>query len=766
MRNQESVAERDLFGTASVFFTTISTILGAILFLRFGWATANVGFLGVLCIIAIGHFVTIPTAFAISEIATNQKVEGGGVYYMISRSFGLTIGATIGIGLYLSQAISVAFYVIAFAEAFRPIFATLQETYSWGAIDPRFVSVPTVLALSAMMLLKGAQVGLKILYLVVATLFISLLSFFLGDRLITSPPGMLETINSPESFFTVFAVIFPAFTGLTAGVGLSGDLHDPKTAIPRGTLWATILGLFIYVAVAWKLSVSASLGDLESDQFIMSKISLWSALIPIGLACACFSSALGSILAAPRTLQALAQDSIFPTSNLNSWLAKSIPGSREPINSLLVTILLALFFVAIGDVNFVAQVISMFFMVTYGAICLVSFLEHCGADPAYRPTFRSRWYISLFGGVTCFYLMFQMSAVYALIALISMIILFVAVSHYNPDKRELASVFRGVIIQVSRRLQIMIQRAEADIPYKPWRPSFVCISEASFRRTFALDLLRWISRRYGFGTFIHFMPGYFSKAVCDDAQAARTKLRQRANAKKSNVYIDTLVSPSYTSAISQLVQLPGIAGQENNGLLFEFSKSNFENLDRIIENIPLARAAGFDVCLLGTCEKGFGYRRELHIWITPVDYENASLMILLGFVILGHPDWRKATIKIFAIASESPNVDDRALFLDLIQSGRLPISPNNIQIIPNSAISMGRALINEWSRDADLTMVGVQADAIKRLGTEVFTDYDGVGNILFVCSASEKELVEVVSEEREASVAASESPISDLEPAA
>ncbi len=75
------------FGTLPVFMMTISTILGAILFLRFGYAVGHQGFLGAIGIIFLGHMVTIPTAMAVAEIATNQKVQGGGAYYIISRSF-------------------------------------------------------------------------------------------------------------------------------------------------------------------------------------------------------------------------------------------------------------------------------------------------------------------------------------------------------------------------------------------------------------------------------------------------------------------------------------------------------------------------------------------------------------------------------------------------------------------------------------------------------------------------------------------------------
>ena len=123
------------FGTAPVFLASISTILGAILFLRFGYAVAHVGLWGSLMIILLGHLVTIPTVLAVSEIATNRRVAGGGAYYIMSRSFGTSIGGSIGIALYLSQAISVAFYMVAFAEAFTPV-------YEWLAANVRVESNP------------------------------------------------------------------------------------------------------------------------------------------------------------------------------------------------------------------------------------------------------------------------------------------------------------------------------------------------------------------------------------------------------------------------------------------------------------------------------------------------------------------------------------------------------------------------------------------------------------------------------------------------
>ena len=300
------------FGTAPVFLTAISTILGAILFLRFGYAVGTVGFWGVILIILLGHLVTIPTAFAISEIATNKRVEGGGEYFIISRSFGLNIGASIGIALFLSQAISVAFYVIAFTEAFEFFFNYMAQSHQ--IILPRqAISIPAMLILSALILYKGANLGVKALYVVVAILIGSLVLFFAGSTEFADQNNFNlanSQFRNQDNFFIVFAIIFPAFTGMTAGVGLSGDLKNPSKSIPLGTLAATFIGMVIYFFITNKLAQNASVDDLVNDQLVMSKIAIWGAVvIPLGLAASTISSAIGSVMVAPRTLQALSAGS-------------------------------------------------------------------------------------------------------------------------------------------------------------------------------------------------------------------------------------------------------------------------------------------------------------------------------------------------------------------------------------------------------------------------------------------------------------------------
>ena len=744
---EQLVKPRIGFGTAPVFLTAISTILGAILFLRFGYAVANAGFVGTVGIILLGHVVTIATAMALAEIATNQKVEGGGEYFIISRSFGLEIGGAIGIALFLSQAISVAFYIIAFGESLTPVIDLLQTDYGITVLDKRFITLTVTFVLGAIVIGKGANLGVRVLYVVVSILGVSLLLFFLGSPLEGAVPenplrSLSNTVKDPDAFFLVFAIIFPGFTGMTAGVGLSGDLRNPRKSIPLGTLTATLMGMLVYVAVAYKLSISATPTDLNGDQLIMSRIALWGPIIPIGLAAATISSALGSSLVAPRTLQAVAADKLLPARRFNDILSKGRPKTNEPTNAAVVVFAIAAAFVAVGSIDFVARIISMVFMLSYGSLCLISFLEHFAAEPSYRPSFRSRWYISLAGALMCIWLMFRMSAPYALLALLIMALLYIVIARTSPERHGLARLFTGAMFQLGRQLQIFLQRSsrEGDEQEQGWRPAAICMSTSSFERLDALEFLRWISYRFGSATYIHLIEGYLSRATLEESRTALERLVRLSDLAGSNIYMDTLVNPSYSDALGIVAQLPGLSGMANNLLVFEFDKETPEDLDRFVGNYRMLTAAKFDICVMATSDRSFGYHKEIHIWITPADFENAPLMILLGYILLGHPDWDGAEIKLFAVFPEEKIEEEKEELLSLVRSGRLPISAKNIElIIRRPGVSL-ESLIGERSRDADLTMVGFVGEEVHRRKAEAFCGTEGLGNVLFVSSTHEIEL--------------------------
>lgn len=729
------------FGTAPVFFTAISTILGAILFLRFGFAVGTLGFWGVVVIILLGHMVTIPTALAISEIATNKRVEGGGEYFIISRSFGMNIGATIGIALFMSQAISVAFYVIAFTEAFEFLFNYFAD--NMGVTLPRqVISIPAMLLLAYLILTRGANMGVKTLYIVVAILAFSLVMFFLGktEHAVTSGYGLSEAaFRNRDDFFMVFAIVFPAFTGITAGVGLSGDLRKPSKSIPLGTTAATFTGMIIYFFIIYKLALSASPEDLTNNQLIMANIALGGAIVvPLGLAASTISSAIGSVMVAPRTLQALAADRSFPSTKVNYWLSRSRKGDGEPVNASLVTIIIALIFVALGNVNAVAEIISMFFMVTYGSLCLISFLNHFGASPSYRPSFRSRWYFSLIGFIVSIWVMFKINTPYALAAILLMTLVYIYINHYHSKRKGMEALFANSIFQLNRNLQVYLQKSYHKKEEKEWRPSAICISKNSFERDTAFQLLNWISYKYGFGTYLHRIEGYFSRTTFEQAREELAKLISRFDRIENHVYVDTIISPSYTSAIAQAIQLPGISGMENNIVIFEYDKENPVELEAIIENFSLVNAGSFDICILASSPRKILHKNGIHVWIKPTDATNGNLMILISYIISGHPEWRKSHIKIFEICRNDELDQLKENNRKLIEEGRIPISEKNIEIITEEADISPKRLINEYSSEAALTIIGFREEALNHEGIALFDGYNDLGTILFINSHDEK----------------------------
>ncbi len=724
------------FGTGPVFLASICTVLGAVMFLRFGYAVGNVGLLGALAIIFLGHMVTIPTALAIAEIATNRRVEGGGEYFIVSRSFGRSIGGAIGVPLFLSQAISVGFYMIAFAEAFRFMAPWVESTLGIP-FDVRMVSVPATLALVALTLTRGASMGVKALYVVAAILAVSLVMFFLGGPIgeaADASGGIVSQLDSPDPFILVFAIVFPAFTGMTAGVGLSGDLKNPRRSIPLGILSATMVGMVTYVALVTKLAGSATSVQLDANQMIMADIALWGPIIPIGLAAATLSSALGSILVAPRTLQAIGSDGILPSPIANGFVAQGLGEENEPRNATWITAAVALVMVFLGSVDLVARIISMFFMVTYGALCTVSFLEHFAARPSYRPSFRSKWYISLFGAVMCLLVMFQMNPIYAVLSILILAILYWVIGSRSDGKNDLSSIFEGVAAQATRYLQIKLQKGAPD----DWRPSVVMITPRTFDRSSPIQLLAWICRRYGFGTYLHFIKGRLDRKTYLESVEISRRLVEIVSSKHSEIYVDTMISPSMASALAQTLQVPGVSGIDNNTILFEFSiHDEPEVLEQMQSGLSLASVPRLNRLVLRHGDHFFGNRRSIHVWLTWHDYRNANLMILLAYILLGHPDWKDGEISVFA-AYPHDQVTERTHQLNqMIDEGRLALSNKNVQVIPTDDRVDFTRLVQNRSGNADLVLLGFTESRRAEKGADLFLRHPTLRDILFVSAAEQ-----------------------------
>jgi hypothetical protein len=338
-----------------------------------------------------------------------------------------------------------------------------------------------------------------------------------------------------------------------------------------------------------------------------------------------------------------------------------------------------------------------------------------------------------------FWVMFKMNTGYALLSVVIMVLIYGIISTQKSEKLGLANLFRGVVFQASRQLQVFMQRADKETEESNWRPFVICISKDSFKRRSAFDLIRWISYKYGFGTYIHFIQEYLNKDTNQESKEVLERLINLSHGARSRVYLDTIISPSYTSALAQTIQLQTISGKTNNMILLEFSRTDPGDFEELLKDFKLLKTTNFDVCVLNTSYKGFGYKRQIHIWITSADYENANLMILLAYILLGHPEWNKGIIKIFALYPKKNIEDQRIKLLELIRAGRLPISPGNIDLLPREEAQDYKSIVKEKSKDADLTIIGFRDKDIKK-GMDLFTGFGDVGNILFVNSDKQKEI--------------------------
>ena len=493
----------------------------------------------------------------------------------------------------------------------------------------------------------------------------------------------------------------------------------------------------MYIAIITKLWMSAPLDDLASDQLIMGRIAIWGPIIPIGLACATLSSALGSILVAPRTLQAIGADRSLPSERINGWLEAGVGSNNEPRNTTIVTGALAVCIVLAGNVDFVARLISMFFMVTYGALCAISFLEHFAARPSYRPSFRSRWWVSLFGAAMCLFMMFQMDPVFAILALVFMVVMYVFMSRTTTKQDDLAAMFQGVIGQATRYMQVNLQRQSRDeASTADWRPSVIMVNARTFDRRAPLEFMRWLCQRYGFGTYLHFIQDQLDSDSYEDALEVKDRLIKLARVQNSPVYMDTIVSPSIISALAQSLQVPGVSGLSNNAVMFEFSRHDEpEIVDDVAKAAIFASNTDMAMLILRHGDFHFGERREIHIWITWNDRSNANLMILLGYILLDHPDWRNGELSVFAALPTDEIEEQRSHLQEMLSEGRIPISEKNVRFFAVNDADAYADLVEEQSADADLTIMGFDLETLRDKRGEALWRHKKLRDVMFVRTA-------------------------------
>lgn len=680
-----------------VFTPTVLTILGVIMYLRMGWVVGNAGMVGAFLIVLLANSITLVTALSMSSLATNMRVGVGGAYFLISRSFGLEVGGAIGIPLYLSQVLSVALYAYGLAEI-TTLVVDVPPLVLKVMACAIIVGVTVVAAKSTEMTLK-AQIP------IMGLIAISILAFvfgvdwhgpqvpYFGPWTAAGPMG--------AGFWEVFAVFFPAVTGVLTGLSLSGDLEDPSRSIPMGVISAVVVGSVVYLSLPFVLGHAAGGELLRGDNLIWTRVAVGGAwLVLPGMAGAVLSSAFGSILSAPRTLQALADDALVPRA-----LGELDEETGEPLFGVRLSGGLA-FLVALllPDLNAVASTVTVFFLTTYGALNGVAFLETLIGDPSFRPRIRVGWAFSLFGAVGCFGAMFLINPLACVFAL-----LFEAGIFLFLSRRSLETTWgdaRSGLLLTGARFALLQLRATRQDP-RNWRPHVLVLSEDIKEDLPALEMAEQVGQHRGIVTLVHVVAGELdgSGPRPDEILAQDRRL---LDAEHMKAFAEVAVCPEPRGAAAVIAQANGMAGLQSNTVMFGYRIE--QGSERLAELVALSAQMttlhkSTLVYLPPAMVKRRGAGEQCIVLWWAGKQNNGDLMLLLAHLLTVSSEWRGARIQLKSVVDDEAQAAERSRELDqLLPEVRIDVS---VHVIEKPAERPVRKVIAEHSQDADLVMLGL-----------------------------------------------------------
>lgn len=687
------------FGTfLGVYVPSVLTILGLIMYLRFGWVVGNVGLIKTVTIVLLASSITFITGLSASAISTNFKVGIGGEYFMISRSLGLEPGGAIGIPLYLCRTLSVTFYSLGLAEAILVLWPA-----SWGEMPPYSLQIfaATIIIIVTALSGKSASIALKSQIPILIIVAISIVALIVGVLLKDIHMPVIEATYStaPKGFWYVFAVFFPAVTGFTAGIGMSGDLKNPQKSIPVGTLGAVISGAVIYLIIPIFLSITAAL-TLEELSDPNAGITIWSRLAVFGPLIvypavwgAVLSSAFGSILGGPRILQALSIDGLAP-----KFLSK-LSRSGQPTIATWISGIIALLAVFIGGLNTIAQYVSVLFLTLYVAINISAAIEKLIKSPSYRPRINVPWYISILGALGAIVVMILINPIAFLFAFgLEAVILYYLYSKKLEQKWGDSAA--GVWMSISRFALLKLNARRIHV--RNWRPFMILFINDIKSRLEIVKFASLLGQNSGVLTI--------SKLIKSDDHEKLNKIKEmnftmkkELKAERIEAFTEINIVDDFKKGMYTVAASHGIAGLKTNTVVFGwslFEKGKREELETIQEIAKLNK----NILLLYFNETVSNQNdKRIDIWWGGLE-TNGDLMLLLAYLIRLNSEWAKTTINIFSVVDtedekrKSENQIQKSIFDARIKANVNLILRNNSSFVE---------ILHSKSADADLVFLGL-----------------------------------------------------------
>ncbi len=658
---------------AGVFTPSILTILGVIMYLRLGWVVGEAGLIGAVLIILLAHVISVSTGLSIASIATDKKIRTGGIYYMLSRSLGLPMGGSIGITLFVGTALSIAFYLVGFAENFLSI-EPIQEFLNLGTTfnDIRIVGTATILILVILAFISTSLV-IRSQFIILGAIALSLVSIAVGffSNIQLQPDAPLFSAN-PDAlpFETLFAIFFPAVTGFTAGVAMSGDLKNPNKSIPKGTLWAIVVGLAVYLGFVLSLSLFVNRDLLLSDYNFLMKVAYWSPLVVAGIWGATLSSALGGILGAPRILQAISKDRILP-----KIFGVGYGTNNEPRNALIFTFVIAETGILIGDLDVIARVVSMFYIAAYGFINLAYALENW-ASPDFRPSFKVSKWIGIIGFFTCFAVMFKLDTVAMVLAIVIMFGIYFLLTK-KELRLDFGDVWQSVWANIVR--SSLSHVAHKGLESRNWTPNIILFSGETKQRPYLIEFGKHLVGKQGFLSNFDLIEKTDNSVLARHSQVMETDEELFDNGIFSRRY----ACANVYEGIKTISGTYGFSGIEPNTIMLGWGRHS-ENPARFISIINYLKALDMNIVLMDYDKNvGFGKLNQIDIWWRTTEQNGNMALMLLKFLWLSN-EWRNAKGRILVVnpmneQKETIQRNTRAILDNMRISAEIKVINNQIE---------------------------------------------------------------------------------------
>ncbi len=672
------------FGTfGGVFTPSILTILGVIMYMRMPMIAGEAGLFGTLGIIFVAHLISITTGLSVSSIATDKKVKEGGTYYIISRSLGLPIGGTLGLALFVGLSFSVSLYLIGFSESFLSYWNLPME------INRVRITGTIILLIVTLITFISTSLAIKTQYLIMAAIFLSILSILLGSPNLTPVSPNLFGKGTGVPLMVLFGIFFPAVTGFEAGVSMSGDLKDPKKSIPLGTLSAISIGLVVYIGLAFFFAFMVDGEALANDPKVLFKIALVPQLVIAGIWGATLSSALGSILAAPRILQSTAIDKITPR-----FFARGAGASKEPRNALILTFLIAEAGILIGELDVIARIVSIFFITTYGFLNMSAAFESLtSAD--FRPSFKSPPWVSIIGSLACFLVMIQLDflAMIGAVIILGALFLFLKRRQLVLETGDTwSSVWATLVRKGLRRLNT------SAIHTRNWRPNIILFCGQDQARPHLVELASSLTGKLG-------MFSAFEMVESGEQRLIRDKRYFGVFGKKDEFVIHQHKCRNIYEGIDEISRVYGFSGIEPDTILMGWSKKekNKEQFLRILRNFE---ESDFNTILLNfDVKKQFGEKKTVDVWWSGWG-SNLTFSVFLLRHLTSVGDWKDAHIRLLVINNiPEHNESVNKALQQILDQYRISFE---IKIINNNLSNLQKnELIIHESSDTDITFIGI-----------------------------------------------------------